>query len=119
MPGAGSAPGAGGSAGGGEGSWLTALIPRGPWPPAPGSQMLRRQQVINLDILHFFISSYLTLNEILPLTKVLLKLTLKQGQTRIGIFWGWMGEKGCKRWGQGEEKGALKEGQPGFCPSFE
>lgn len=115
MPGAGSAPGAGGSAGGGEGSWLTALIPRGPWPPAPGSQMLRRQQVINLDILHFFISSYLTLNEILPLTKVLLKLTLKQGQTRVGIFWGWMGEEGCKRWGQGEEKGALKEGQPGFC----
>lgn len=69
VPGAGSAPGAGGSTGGGEGSWLTALIPRGPLPPAPGSQMLRRQQVINLDILHFFISSYLTFNEILTLNK--------------------------------------------------
>lgn len=101
MPGAGSAPGAGGSTGGGEGSWFTALIPRGPLPPAPGSQMLRRQQVINLDILHFFISSYLTFNEILPLTKVLLKLTLKQGQTRVGIFWGRVGEEGLHEMGAG------------------
>lgn len=69
VPGAGSAPGARGSTGGGEGSWLTALIPRSPLPSAPRSQMLRRQQVINLDILHFFISSYLTFNEILTLNK--------------------------------------------------
>lgn len=47
--------------------------------------MLRRQQVINLDVLHFFISSYLTFNEISPLTKVLLKLNLKQGQSGVEI----------------------------------
>lgn len=79
---------------------LRALIPLTPLPPAPDFQMLRRQQVINLDILHFFISSYLTFNEISPLTKVLLKLTLKQGQTGAGACWGWAGEEGCKGLGR-------------------
>ena len=89
-----------GSTGGdGKARRLTTLIPLAPLPPAPDFQMLRRQQVINLDILHFFISSYLTFNEISPLTKVLLKLTLKQGQTGVEILWGWMGEEDCKRWG--------------------
>lgn len=83
------------------------MIPLAPLPPAPDFQMLRRQQVINLDILHFFISSYLTFNEISPLTKVLLKLTLKQGQTRVEIFLGMGGGGGLKEiGGWGKEKGA-------------
>lgn len=73
-------------------------------PPPPYFQILRRQQVINLDVLHFFISSYLTFNEISPLTKVLLKLTLKQGQIRAETFWGRVGEEDCKRLGEGRKQ---------------
>jgi len=76
VPQAGSALRAEGSTGSsGKGHRLTASTPLAPLPPAPTFQMLKRQQVINLDILHFFISSNFTFNEISPLTKVLLKLT--------------------------------------------
>lgn len=82
--------------------------------------MFRRQQVINLDILHFFISSYLTFNESSPLTKVLLKLTLKQGQPGAEPFWGWMAEEeACRRAEQRLRKGSSDTGQPGFTSSFE
>lgn len=83
--------------------------PTGPVPPGPDFPMLRRQQVINLDILHFFISSYLTFNEILPLTKVPLKLNLKQGQTGVEIFWGWVERRTTARdWGM--RKRELRQG---------